>query len=453
MTDSEGAPEPERSRPGPGAGPSPAWQDAHQAYRRRTMTPHAPLDERTRQGAELPRTLLPAPDGADQPLIFEPALRQFRNAYRAGEPRFPEAESGRAWRQARRTALDLVLSSIASGPWAGHLVLRGGALMSTWFGEAAREPGDLDFVVTPRDWDLGSPRTERMFETLVRDAAAACADSPVTLVADGARTEDIWTYDRVPGRRLLLPWTAPGTPGGSVQLDLVFNEPLAAPPLRTALRPLGEGPASTLWAASPALSLAWKLMWLVSDRFVQGKDLYDAVLLAERVPREDVTYTLLRDAFVALGGDGLLRPCGHWWIDGLSGLVEWEDLVAEYPSVTGSDQEYLNRLREALRPVFDEADGYGSSHDGWALWLAPVIDELSAEPPHRLPATLHRRLADSGWDGLVAAVVVLREIRGSTALTDERALNELLDDEHWSRFAEHQGRTELLRRIRQTLTQ
>ena len=42
--------------------------------------------------------------------------------------------------------------------------------------------------------------------------------------ARGAVVEDIWTYDRVPGCRMVLPWVSPGLPGGHVQLDFVFNE-------------------------------------------------------------------------------------------------------------------------------------------------------------------------------------------------------------------------------------
>ncbi|MFG2526860.1 hypothetical protein [Streptomyces sp. NPDC048516] len=34
-------------------------------------------------------------------------------------------------------------------------------------------------------------------------------------------------------------------------------------------------------AAARALSLAWKVLWLVSDLHPEGKDLYDALLLAE----------------------------------------------------------------------------------------------------------------------------------------------------------------------------
>jgi hypothetical protein len=45
------------------------------------------------------------------------------------------------------------------------------------------------------------------------------------------------------------------------------------------------GPPSVVWSASRELSLTWKVQWLAADRAnhgpVAGKDLYDAVLLAE----------------------------------------------------------------------------------------------------------------------------------------------------------------------------
>ncbi|WP_327278397.1 nucleotidyl transferase AbiEii/AbiGii toxin family protein [Streptomyces sp. NBC_01224] len=97
----------------------------------------------------------------NHPVISEPALQQFANPYQAGEPEFDGAdeEMGRAWHGARRTAPDTVLAVVADGPWGRHLVLRGSVLMATWFEEAAREPGDLDFLVVPRDWAMGGPRT------------------------------------------------------------------------------------------------------------------------------------------------------------------------------------------------------------------------------------------------------------------------------------------------------
>ncbi|MFF0290893.1 nucleotidyl transferase AbiEii/AbiGii toxin family protein [Streptomyces sp. NPDC005262] len=316
--------------------------------------PHAPLDDVTRRHADLPATLLPAAVGMHHPAIFEPALKQFANAYRAGEPRFGDAATGRPWHRARRTVLDTVLAAVADGPWARHLVLRGSVLMASWCGDAARDPGDLDFLFVPQDWAMDELRTASLFDTIARDSAAA-ARGAVQIDAAAMVTENIWTYDRVPGRRMLLPWTASGIPGGTVQLDVVFNEALPAPAELTELRPLGDGPGCRVAAVSPALSLAWKLLWLATDAYPQGKDLYDAVLLAEHT---QPSYELIRDAFVLSGAEGV-RPDGTRWLDELDVETGWRHFTAEHPWVTEDAASWRGRLARALGPLLETAERPG----------------------------------------------------------------------------------------------
>ncbi|PYC74957.1 hypothetical protein C7C45_03455 [Micromonospora arborensis] len=45
-------------------------------------------------------------------------------------------------------------------------------------------------------------------------------------------------------------------------------------------------------AAPAPLALAWKLLWLATDRYPQGKDLYDAALLAEHTTVTKATSAL-----------------------------------------------------------------------------------------------------------------------------------------------------------------
>ncbi|MEU1622076.1 nucleotidyl transferase AbiEii/AbiGii toxin family protein [Streptomyces sp. NPDC005722] len=318
---------------------------------RSTELPREPLDEASRRAEDLPKTLawVPGDDVVQRP-VFDPSLAHHRNAYRATDPRFTDPTRGQAWRAARRQALHLVLDAIASSPWVDALVLRGSVLMSLWFPDAAREPGDLDFVVVPDTWRIDDGRTDRMLRGIAA-AAQSLADArgrEVGVSARGAVVEDIWTYERVPGRRMVLPWGSPGLPGGHVQLDFVFNEHLPQPPEPTEL-PGG----AVVQAATPELSLAWKLMWLINDSHAQGKDLYDAVLLAERHP---LPYELLHEVF---------RLSGEWPyhrdtilledVTEAVGYVEWRHFVTEYPQYKNAEREYADRLVRAVTRTFGKA--------------------------------------------------------------------------------------------------
>ena len=193
---------------------------------RSTHLPQEPLDEAARVAGDLPRTLRPvAGDDVRQRAVFDPSLRHHFRAYRAGDPVFDDPARTLAWAPARRAAMDAVLVALSRSRWVDSLVLRGSVLPADRFGEAAREPGDLDFVVVPQTWRMDSDRTGRMLEGI-----AAAADGRAGIRASGALGEDIWTYDRVPGRRMVLPWSVPGLPAGQVQLDFVFDERLAEPP-------------------------------------------------------------------------------------------------------------------------------------------------------------------------------------------------------------------------------
>ncbi|MCE7008539.1 nucleotidyl transferase AbiEii/AbiGii toxin family protein [Kibdelosporangium philippinense] len=119
---------------------------------------HASGDERLRTapaGTEgFPSTYLPLAVKPRQDIrqraAFDPALKHFAHAFRAGEPVFGNDTEGERWLAARRAAMGHTLAVVATSPWAEHLVLRGSVVLRAWLGDAAREPGDLDFVVTPR---------------------------------------------------------------------------------------------------------------------------------------------------------------------------------------------------------------------------------------------------------------------------------------------------------------
>ncbi|WP_245979452.1 nucleotidyl transferase AbiEii/AbiGii toxin family protein [Streptomyces diacarni] len=417
--------------------------------------PQRELDEETRAALELPRTLRPVLGGEHvvQRPVFDPSAAHHAKAMRLGDPEFAEAERGERWYAARRRALDLALAAVASSGWAEHLVLRGSVLLRAWYAEAARDPGDLDFVVEPSDWQVTDERTERMLDQLAHAAEAAShaaeATSPaaaphaaaapaacgaVRLDADHAARDEIWTYDRVPGRRLVIPWTAEGLPGGTVQLDFVFNEPLPAPAVRTRIPcPAGAaGEPLTVRAASRGLSLAWKLLWLVSDAYPEGKDLYDAILLAEdpsvalpfetfRAVFRDVEYGLYDRNPVLLGDLAYAAQC-----------VEWFEFAKEHPHLAGPPDfahdappaDWVDRLTTALAPTFAADDGSGAPASHYQLsarWLAPLVAQCrTAFADGGLTAVLERLFATHVPPR--SALVVVREVLGSTRHTVDGVL-------------------------------
>ncbi|MFJ2954337.1 nucleotidyl transferase AbiEii/AbiGii toxin family protein [Streptomyces sp. NPDC087270] len=418
--------------------------------------------EAARDRLDLPLTLrLVDDEHAVQQPVFDPALKQHTRAYRASDPEFADPAARAAWLAARRTAMDLVLAAIAGSPWRDHLVLRGSVLLSRWFGEAAREPGDLDFVVTPARWRIEEERTGAMLHDIARaaeDVAEHAADHGPDRAADrtapsgavsttaphtirfhasDAVSEDIWTYDRVPGRRLVLPWTSGTTPGGIVQLDFVFNESLPVPPEEVTIG------GACLLGATPELSLAWKLVWLVDDMHPQGKDLYDAVLLAEHCT---VDYETLAAVFIAADPANVAHPLRPDITDELPPPAhEWQHFADEYPHLAGDPAELADRLRAALAPAFRTADGDPRTlrHRWSADWLATCRASLAAGG---LPGLL-TDLAERRTTAVVAAAVT-RELLGPHQCDAATALDQVLAHPAWSALGEHHRvRPEYMRRL------
>lgn len=316
------------------------------------VVPATPPSAEIREREGLPPTLRPvAGDGIRQHPVFDPSVRDQQMGMRLSEPHFDDPGLARDWFATRRAALDCVLAAIADSPWAEHLVLRGSALLAAWCGPDAREPGDIDFIVIPQDWQFGSDRTDTLLTDIAHRVAALTEQPGSTLHvrAADAIDDDIWTYDRVPGRRLVLPWTPvdPRIPSGTVQLDFVFNEALPEPPQWTDIPRLGApGPAARLLAVTPELSLAWKLLWLTDDKYPEGKDLYDAVILAEHC-----TPTL----------DLLQEVCPGATFTILSRFpqdIEWEEFAKDRPDLADHLDLFGWRLLRALEPVFAADPAY-----------------------------------------------------------------------------------------------
>lgn len=399
-----------------------------------SRVPGAAPDEETRRRLKLPRTLRPVPgeDVVQRP-VFDPALLQHAKAMRAGEPRFGDERVEARWYAARRDAFDHVLAAIAGSRWADHLVLRGSVVLAAWLGPAAREPGDLDFVVVPRSWDIEDGRTGRMLDDIARRSEELSwrgdpDDGGVRLQADGAVDEEIWTYDRVPGRRLVLPWRAEGLPPGSVQLDFVFGEPLPQSPQATVIPRADGREPPTLLTAGPELSLAWKILWLVTDMHPQAKDLYDAMLLAEATPLDA---RLLRRTFVAADTHFAGRPPTIEDLAAAVGSVDWEEFRKDYPGLPVEPDDGCRRLLARMAGVFAEpVDPPGPEYGRRAGWLAPRVEECRGLLAEQGMAAVRRALA--GRARVVDAAVIVNELLGRAPQEIDASVRELLNSPEWT---------------------
>lgn len=281
----------------------------------------------------------------EREVVFDPALKQFPRAFRRGDPQFRNPSDETAWYRIKREMLYEVARRISHSGCAAHLVLRGSVLLKEWFGDAARMPGDIDWVYQPEFIRIQDAEAEELFAMLRTLVAANPQVGSATFDVDRIAMDDIWTYERAPGRRIVFPWHAEHLPSGFVQMDVVFGETLFEPAARTELQ-TSEGSRFALWSATKPLSLAWKLMWLETDSYPQGKDLYDAVLLAEET---DLPVTLIRKVWQSGPGrraEDIPSEFPLRW------NVDWENFAKEYPWVEGDPQEWKLRLSRALRSLW-----------------------------------------------------------------------------------------------------
>ena len=180
--------------------------------------------------------------------------------------------------------------------------------------------------------------------------------------ADNIRESDDWlysyTYGGGTGVRLLVPWQADGLEPGLLRLDFAGDESLIDPPVWTSV-PRADGSRPTLVrAASRESSLAWKLLWLYADANAdanvdvaaasgsgaQGKDLYDAVLLAES-ERTRLTPQLFNRILRRSSRDA----AGEFQVSAIRvSEEEWAGFQLTHPSAQGSAAEWLDRLTRAL---------------------------------------------------------------------------------------------------------
>lgn len=253
------------------------------------------------------------------------------------------------WHKARRQVMQHLLDVSTSGPWQNKLVLRGSLTMRAFAGDAAREPGDIDWVVTPETIIMSEKAAHQIIDGIIKAVSASprCQDAAIE-PADITQT-DIWTYDRAPGRRVALPWRCGELPPAVMQMDFVFQQKLHTQPVPITIS-LDTKDSVTLLSASREESLAWKLLWLSSDIHPQGKDLYDAVLLAEG---KTLPATLLQ---AVLQDADMLKHVSRSFPfdDKASANVDWDNFMKECPWVEGKASEWIKRLKTALQPTLSE---------------------------------------------------------------------------------------------------
>ncbi|GAB4585160.1 nucleotidyl transferase AbiEii/AbiGii toxin family protein [Nocardia sp. IFM 10818] len=294
-------------------------------------------------------------------VVYDPLARQSAHRRRPTErPYFYDPARAEAWVAARREAMDCVLAAAVASTWSNNLVLRGSALLAARFGAWAREPADLDFVVTPRRLRADQSAVDRMLDEIAsRAAGLALLDDSVRILAESdiAEIEPVWPYRGTAGRRLTLAWDCPRRGRGTVRVDFAFGEELPEPAREIRMPRLGRpGPPVVMAAATETASLAWKLMWLDEDvssgNLAQGKDLFDAVLLAEHGEHPGGLF----EAMTRLGG--LVydwSPPGSYDPETLADFgrrVDWSGFAVDYPLLVEAHEEFVQRFVAAVTRVY-----------------------------------------------------------------------------------------------------
>ena len=274
--------------------------------------------------------------------VFDPALKHYPNAFVHGPPR--SAEHARALLDARAPLLARSLHALARPGLRDRLVLRGSVTLAAWFPERARRAKDIDLIVRDPDCKPTSGAGGDLLAEILDAVGTELFDAGAPVIVDEIALDSIWTYERAEGRRISIPWRFDDAIRDVVQLDVVFDEPLADAPVLEA--PAGGPP---LWFASKAEQLAWKLLWLEDDYHPQGKDLYDAVLLAEQV---ELPVALLAQVFAAKQSQWRYGSSAAFVHDWEARRFEWETFALESPELASDDPAaWIRRLGSALRLV------------------------------------------------------------------------------------------------------
>jgi hypothetical protein len=194
-------------------------------------------------------------------------------------PQTDSAEMQLRFAEAQEEVKEHLLFCLSKSPWYEHLVLRGSVTLKAWYGDNARPPGDIDWVIYDQD-RYTAEMVQGIFNGFLKVLRKVGQIKSPQLLLDETYQKDIWLYASAPGHRLIFPWRTADGLEGATQMDFVFGEEMPAEPITLALT-LRDGKQIHVLSASKEQSLAWKLLWILTDEIPKAKDLYDAVLLAE----------------------------------------------------------------------------------------------------------------------------------------------------------------------------
>lgn len=278
-----------------------------------------------------------------------------------------EPESSARWR-----VIHHLLQMVNRSGLGEIVVLRGSLLMKAWYGDAAREPNDVDLVL--RDPEIRfkhrflDDQISDFLRVVQRNAETEWGQIRSQKIKDSPLSEG--EYAHLVGRRLMFPWEDGAKNTGIIQVDIAFDERLHVEPSLTEIpNPYGE--PTVVYAAGKDEALAWKLLWLQRDagrwtRDVRswmlkqghpsGKDLYDAVLLAEDTFLPLDLYLLVTGWFGDELSPGYSPEPYHNPDFPLLWDVDWESFQRANPQVEGTAFDWQMRLAYALEPTFTDAE-------------------------------------------------------------------------------------------------
>lgn len=127
---------------------------------------------------------------------------------------------------AHRAALDHVMTVIAESSWAERMVLRGSMTMPAWIGDAARPPGDIDWMIP----QPGVPQPNRWNPDPYHDTLKPVQEWPEAV--HGAVRNEMWEFEDFDtrGRHPRIP---PDGLHWMPELDQTFSESGIAEDLQT----------------------------------------------------------------------------------------------------------------------------------------------------------------------------------------------------------------------------